>query len=65
MRSALAIAATLALTAQHAPPPDPHRHIDDLGDFRLESGVTLPHAKLAYATFGTLNAQRDNAILIP
>ena len=36
-----------------------------LGDFRLESGVTLPQAKLAYATFGALNAQRDNAILIP
>ena len=65
MRSALAIAAALAMTAQNAPPPDPHRHAYDLGDFRLESGVTLPHATLAYATFGTLNAQRDNAILIP
>src|SRR5918912_1087278 len=25
----------------------------------------LPQAKLAYATFGSLNAQRDNAVLIP
>jgi len=65
MRSALAIAAALAMTTQNVAPPDPHRHVYDLGDFRLESGVTLPHAKLAYATFGTLNAQRDNAILIP
>ena len=25
----------------------------------------MPNAKIAYATFGTLNAQRDNAILVP
>jgi homoserine O-acetyltransferase len=36
----------------------------DLGDFALESGGTLRQAKLAYATFGTLSAARDNAILI-
>jgi homoserine O-acetyltransferase len=41
------------------------RKFFSLGDFRLESGVTLPNAKIGYATFGTLNAQRDNAILIP
>jgi homoserine O-acetyltransferase len=44
---------------------DAHRRTYSLGDFRLESGVVLPNATLAYATFGTLNAQRDNAILIP
>jgi len=44
---------------------DLHRRLYSLGDFRLESGVVLPKATLAYATFGTLNAQRDNAILIP
>lgn len=46
-------------------PLDPHRRFHSLGDFRLESGVTLPNAKVAYATFGSLNAQRDNAVLIP
>ncbi len=44
---------------------DVHRRVFPLGDFRLESGVVLPGAQIAYATFGTLNAQRDNAILIP
>jgi homoserine O-acetyltransferase len=44
---------------------DVHRRVFSLGDFRLESGVVLPGARIAYATFGALNAQRDNAILIP
>ncbi len=39
--------------------------IFNLGDFRLSTGVTLPGAKLAYKTFGTLNSQKDNAILFP
>ncbi len=36
-----------------------------LGDVVLQSGVTLRGAKLAYKTYGTLNAARDNAILMP
>lgn len=36
-----------------------------LGDFVLQSGATLWQAKLAYKTYGTLNAARDNAVLIP
>ncbi|MGQ0621635.1 MAG: alpha/beta fold hydrolase [Panacagrimonas sp.] len=36
----------------------------DLGDFTLEDGGTIRGCKLAYTTFGTLNAARDNAILI-
>ncbi|GBL13348.1 homoserine O-acetyltransferase [Microcystis aeruginosa NIES-1211] len=39
--------------------------IFDLGDFRLISGLTLPNAKLAYRTHGTLNEAKDNAILFP
>lgn len=42
----------------------PH-HIFSLGDFQLEGGVVLPDAKIAYKTFGKLNAAKDNAILFP
>lgn len=33
--------------------------------FRFESGITVPNIKVAYATFGRLNAARSNAILAP
>ncbi len=36
----------------------------DLGNFALEDGGTIRACQLAYATFGTLNAAKDNAILI-
>lgn len=35
-----------------------------IGDFRTERGDTIPDASIAYETFGTLNAQRTNAVLI-
>ena len=35
-----------------------------LGNFVLEDGGTLRECQLAYATFGTLSAAKDNAILI-
>ena len=37
----------------------------DLGDVALQSGITLPRAKLAYKTYGRLAATRDNAVLMP
>lgn len=40
------------------------RHFD-LGPFALDSGYTLPNARLAYRTHGTLNAAKDNAVLFP
>ena len=61
-------AALLALSGVSQAPGsvgDAHRLFFALGDFRLESGVVLPKATIAYATFGTLNARRDNVILIP
>jgi homoserine O-acetyltransferase/O-succinyltransferase len=39
--------------------------LHDIGDFALEEGGTIRACKLAYATFGKLNAAKDNAILIP
>jgi homoserine O-acetyltransferase len=38
--------------------------IADIGDFTLEDGGTIPSCKLAYVTFGELNAAKDNAILV-
>ena len=39
--------------------------IFSLGDIPLQCGRTLPDAKLAYKTYGTLNAKRDNVVLLP
>ncbi|MCI2421703.1 alpha/beta fold hydrolase [Saccharopolyspora sp. K220] len=39
--------------------------IFELGDIRLQSGSTLPDARLAYQTYGTLDADGTNAIVYP
>jgi homoserine O-acetyltransferase/O-succinyltransferase len=41
------------------------RHDFVIANFHTESGVTLPEARVVYATYGTLNASRDNAVLLP
>jgi homoserine O-acetyltransferase/O-succinyltransferase len=37
----------------------------EIGDLPLQSGETLPDATLVYKTWGTLNAARSNAVLLP
>jgi len=37
----------------------------ELRDVVLQSGLTLHQAQLAYKTYGTLNAARDNVIVMP
>ncbi|MFW0771083.1 alpha/beta fold hydrolase [Arthrobacter koreensis] len=37
----------------------------DLGSLPLQSGMTLRNTRLAYKTYGALNADRSNAILYP
>lgn len=37
----------------------------DLGDMVLQQGATLRDAKLAYKTYGTLNGDKSNAIVMP
>lgn len=39
--------------------------IFELGDVPLQRGATLRDAKLAYKTYGTLNAAKDNVIVYP
>ncbi len=40
------------------------RHFIRIGDLALESGEVLPDVTIAYQTWGTLNANKDNAILV-
>ncbi|WP_028933348.1 alpha/beta fold hydrolase [Pseudonocardia spinosispora] len=39
--------------------------VHEIPDFTLECGVTLRPARVAYQTYGTLNADRTNAIVYP
>jgi homoserine O-acetyltransferase len=39
--------------------------IYDLGNIQLQSGDTLPDAKLAYKTYGELSRTKDNVVLLP
>jgi homoserine O-acetyltransferase len=43
----------------------PNYEVFDAGPTLLESGVTLPKARLAYKTYGQLNDRRDNAVIYP
>ncbi|MGC4174398.1 homoserine O-acetyltransferase MetX [Demequina sp.] len=47
-------------------PGDPvgNRRFAPIGDLRLEDGSVVPDAVLAYETWGTLSAARDNAVYI-
>ena len=62
----LLVAATVA--AAQAPAPAPHtaeHHTFVIDNFKTESGVTLPQARVVYGTYGRLNAARDNVVLLP
>jgi homoserine O-acetyltransferase len=43
----------------------PDHSIFEAGDVVLQSGLTYRNARLAYKTFGTLNAAKSNAIVYP
>ena len=56
------------LNAQESKPakaPEAERHEFVIANFKTESGVTLPQARIVYGTYGHLNAARDNAVLLP
>lgn len=46
------------------PPPLEHREFI-VRNFKTESGMVLPEARLVYTTLGRLNATGTNAILLP
>jgi homoserine O-acetyltransferase len=63
-RVVVLLAAAVAVPrAQPAAPLERREFV--LRDFRTESGVTLPEARVVYTTLGTLNAAGDNAVLLP
>ncbi len=47
----------------NAPPSERHEFV--ISNFKTESGVTLPQARIVYGTYGHLNAAKDNVILLP
>src|SRR5437868_13153489 len=68
MRFQLILALALLVQPPAAPAPSPHaaeHHEFVIDDFKTESGVTLPKARIVYGTYGRLNAAGDNAVLLP
>ena len=45
--------------------PHPEHRTFNLGEFQLESGVVVKDFQLSFVTYGTLNAKKSNAILLP
>ena len=62
--SALLIAAP-GLYAQDASPLHPEQHEFVIKNFKTESGVVLPEAHIVYGTYGHLDGDASNAILLP
>ncbi len=44
--------------------PVGQRQFADIGRIETEAGGIIPHARIAYETYGELNEQRDNAVLV-
>ena len=40
-------------------------HVFEAGDVTLQSGVVFPSLRLAYQTYGRLNAAKENVIVYP
>jgi homoserine O-acetyltransferase len=61
--AALQIGTSASAQAPTAPPP--RATIASLGTCRLASGATIENCRIAYRSFGRLNAGRTNAVFIP
>lgn len=55
----------LCRAAMAQSPVTPERHEFVISEFHTESGATLPKARIVYGTYGHLNADHSNAVLLP
>jgi homoserine O-acetyltransferase len=44
---------------------DPQQQFGSLGDFKLESGEVIRDCHIGYRTFGQLNPQKSNIVIVP
>ena len=66
MKGAFLIVAATAIAGRAAAAEiEPVQHGYDIAGFHTEGGAVLPSAHVAFGTYGTLDAARDNAILLP
>ena len=61
----LALALFLLVFATPGIAKDGDRHAFVVKNFQLENGKVLPQTTVMYATYGSLNAARDNVVLLP
>src|ERR1044071_1880395 len=63
------VALCALLSTAHAGEPEkkpgPTPGTFTIENFQLENGATIPKAIVRYGTYGTLNAAKDNAVLLP
>jgi len=59
------LAVLALLSGQQARAADGEQQFAQLGQCKLESGQVIEDCRIGYRTFGTLNAARDNAVLMP
>ena len=61
----LALLFSSAIFAQNSSRPQATRHEFVISNFKTEGGTILPQAHIVYGTYGKLNADKSNAVLLP
>ncbi len=65
LAAAICVLLPVAALCQAAHQPDGKQQIANLGTCTLASGQTIQDCRVGYRTFGSLNAARDNAVIMP
>src|SRR5580704_12458459 len=63
MKTLVLLMVCRVLAAQNSVSAERHEFV--ISNFPTESGTTLPQARIVYATYGRLNAEKSNAVLLP